>query len=199
MTPYTAYHDIQGIIYQDDMDKNRLMRKRITSPVPKDGTLNLCSHLSNIEQLGSNGITEEKIRPNNDKQRSPGVIYAVSVNIARVLKKEKKCKYKGEKKEALQHLRQNRSIPKLSETLRVFFDIEDSHGPSDAMHNPSHPLKVKKTLFQNSWRFIHFYQLSHSELVDIEKVALSSSLRITKIKVQLIKVKEPKEITINPH
>ncbi|GJX88713.1 hypothetical protein Tco_0340727 [Tanacetum coccineum] len=26
MTPYTAYHDIQGIIYQDDMDINRLMR-----------------------------------------------------------------------------------------------------------------------------------------------------------------------------
>ncbi|GKC11873.1 hypothetical protein Tco_1008655 [Tanacetum coccineum] len=26
MTPYIAYPDIQGIIYQDDMDKNRLMR-----------------------------------------------------------------------------------------------------------------------------------------------------------------------------
>ncbi|GKD39358.1 hypothetical protein Tco_1259565 [Tanacetum coccineum] len=26
MTPYTAYRDIQGIIYQDDMDINRLMR-----------------------------------------------------------------------------------------------------------------------------------------------------------------------------
>ncbi|GJW97380.1 hypothetical protein Tco_0179188 [Tanacetum coccineum] len=25
-TPYTAYRDIQGIIYQDDMDRNRLMR-----------------------------------------------------------------------------------------------------------------------------------------------------------------------------
>ncbi|GJW01209.1 hypothetical protein Tco_1556460 [Tanacetum coccineum] len=25
MTPYTTYHDIQGIIYQDDMDRNRLM------------------------------------------------------------------------------------------------------------------------------------------------------------------------------
>ncbi|GJV63393.1 hypothetical protein Tco_1474221 [Tanacetum coccineum] len=49
-------------------------------------------------------------------------------------------------------------------------DIEDSHGPSDAMHNPSQPLKVGKTLFQNSWRFTHFYQLSHSKLVDIEKV-----------------------------
>ncbi|GJU39061.1 hypothetical protein Tco_1192018 [Tanacetum coccineum] len=61
-------------------------------------------------------------------------------------------------------------------------DIEDNHGPSDAMHNPSQPLKVGKTLFQNSRRFTHFYQLSHSELVDIEKVALSSSLRSLKSK-----------------
>ncbi|GJV54198.1 hypothetical protein Tco_1449939 [Tanacetum coccineum] len=39
MTPYTAYHDIQGIIYQDDMDRNRLMR---TDELYKfsDGTLN---------------------------------------------------------------------------------------------------------------------------------------------------------------
>ncbi|GKF62539.1 hypothetical protein Tco_0182593, partial [Tanacetum coccineum] len=26
MTPYTAYHDIQGIIYQDNINRNRLMR-----------------------------------------------------------------------------------------------------------------------------------------------------------------------------
>ncbi|GJZ83126.1 hypothetical protein Tco_0648299 [Tanacetum coccineum] len=39
MTPYTAYHDIQGIIYQDDMDRNRLM---CTDELHKfsDGTLN---------------------------------------------------------------------------------------------------------------------------------------------------------------
>ncbi|GJT97475.1 hypothetical protein Tco_1092993 [Tanacetum coccineum] len=38
-TPYTTYHDIQGIIYQDDMDRNRLMR---TDELHKfsDGTLN---------------------------------------------------------------------------------------------------------------------------------------------------------------
>ncbi|GJS59098.1 hypothetical protein Tco_0653882 [Tanacetum coccineum] len=38
-TPYTAYRDIQGIIYQDDMDRNRLMR---TDELHKfsDGTLN---------------------------------------------------------------------------------------------------------------------------------------------------------------
>ncbi|GKB72587.1 hypothetical protein Tco_0933999 [Tanacetum coccineum] len=39
MTPYTAYHDIQGIIYQDDMDINRLM---LTDELYKfsDDTLN---------------------------------------------------------------------------------------------------------------------------------------------------------------
>ncbi|GJV05956.1 hypothetical protein Tco_1343612 [Tanacetum coccineum] len=39
MTPYTAYLDIQGIIYQDDMDRTRLMR---TEELHKfsDGTLN---------------------------------------------------------------------------------------------------------------------------------------------------------------
>ncbi|GJY03297.1 hypothetical protein Tco_0369237 [Tanacetum coccineum] len=39
MTPYTAYPDIQGIIYQDDMNRNRLMR---TEELHKfsDGTLN---------------------------------------------------------------------------------------------------------------------------------------------------------------
>ncbi|GKD81007.1 hypothetical protein Tco_1347846 [Tanacetum coccineum] len=59
---------------------------------------------------------------------------------------------------------------------KMLSGIEDSHGASDAMHNPSQPLKVGKTLFQNSRRFAHFYQLSHSELVGIEKVALNSSL-----------------------
>ncbi|GJS68484.1 hypothetical protein Tco_0683049 [Tanacetum coccineum] len=39
MTPYTAYPDIQGIIYQDDIDRNRLM---CTEELHKfrDGTLN---------------------------------------------------------------------------------------------------------------------------------------------------------------
>nr|GEV89556.1 hypothetical protein [Tanacetum cinerariifolium] len=54
---------------------------------------------------------------------------------------------------------------------------QDSHHmPSGAMHNPSQPLKVRKTLFQNSRRYTHFYRLSHSELVGIEKEELSFSL-----------------------
>nr|GFB21069.1 hypothetical protein [Tanacetum cinerariifolium] len=57
--------------------------------------------------------------------------------------------------------------------------LKDSyHVPSDAMHNPSQPLKVRTTLFQDSGRYTYFYRLSHSELVGIEKEALSSSLRL---------------------
>ncbi|GKA55858.1 hypothetical protein Tco_0754930 [Tanacetum coccineum] len=42
MTPYTTYPDIQVIIYQDDMERNRLMR---TEELHKfsDGTLKPCS------------------------------------------------------------------------------------------------------------------------------------------------------------
>ncbi|GJT81929.1 hypothetical protein Tco_1056271 [Tanacetum coccineum] len=48
LTPYTTYHDIQGILYQDDMDINRLMR---TDELHKfsDGTLNhVCTALNDI-------------------------------------------------------------------------------------------------------------------------------------------------------
>ncbi|GJT63840.1 hypothetical protein Tco_1015320 [Tanacetum coccineum] len=47
---------------------------------------------------------------------------------------------------------------------------------------PSHSRSLKRLLFHFSWRLTHFYRLSHSELVDIEKVAVSSSLRSLKPK-----------------
>nr|GEY93429.1 hypothetical protein [Tanacetum cinerariifolium] len=69
------------------------------------------------------------------------------------------------------------SIDKMLKTRRIMRSLERFVGGRlDAMHIPSQPLKVKETLFQNSPRFTHFYRLSHSELVGIEKVALSSSL-----------------------
>ncbi|GKA01208.1 hypothetical protein Tco_0673873, partial [Tanacetum coccineum] len=39
MTPYTAYPDIQGIIYKDDVDRNHLMCTKELYKF-KDGTLN---------------------------------------------------------------------------------------------------------------------------------------------------------------
>ncbi|GJX09118.1 hypothetical protein Tco_0198977 [Tanacetum coccineum] len=41
---------------------------------------------------------------------------------------------------------------------------------------PSHSESLKRFLFHFSWRSTRFYQLSHSEIVDIEKVAVHSSL-----------------------
>ncbi|GJV10251.1 hypothetical protein Tco_1351792 [Tanacetum coccineum] len=43
-----------------------------------------------------------------------------------------------------QHFRQKPVNTLLVRNTLVLSDIEDSHGPSDAMHNPSQPLKVRK-------------------------------------------------------
>nr|GEY50338.1 copia protein [Tanacetum cinerariifolium] len=76
-------------------------------------------------------------------------------------------------------------------------------GPSDARHNPSKLLRLllKEDYFISHGdqhasidfliprslilkRSTHFYWLSHSEIVDIEKVAVHSSLRVPNIKVE---------------
>ncbi|GKA75868.1 hypothetical protein Tco_0782246 [Tanacetum coccineum] len=84
MTPYTAYHDIQGIIYQDDMDRNCLMR---TDELHKfsDGTLNYVrTSLNDI----ATGIQMEYLPKRKwtkqDKQRARVMIKAI----------DKKLKYR---------------------------------------------------------------------------------------------------------
>nr|GEU77522.1 hypothetical protein [Tanacetum cinerariifolium] len=47
---------------------------------------------------------------------------------------------------------------------------------------PSHSRSLNKLLFHFSWRFTHFYRLSRSKSVDIEKLAVCSSLRSLKQK-----------------
>ncbi|GJV46395.1 hypothetical protein Tco_1430931 [Tanacetum coccineum] len=84
MTPYTLYHDIQGIIYLDDMDKNRLMR---TDELYKfsDGTLN---HVRTSLNDIATGIQMEYLRKKKwtkqDKQRAQVMIKAI----------DKKLKYR---------------------------------------------------------------------------------------------------------
>ncbi|GKC75922.1 hypothetical protein Tco_1126696, partial [Tanacetum coccineum] len=76
MTPYTAYLDIQGIIYQDDMNKNRLMR---TDELYKfsDGTLN---HVHTALNDIATGIQMEYLPKrrwtNQDKRRARVMINA---------------------------------------------------------------------------------------------------------------------------
>ncbi|GJR16723.1 hypothetical protein Tco_0965250 [Tanacetum coccineum] len=73
MTPYTAYHNIQGIIYQDDMDRNHLMR---TDELYKfsDGTLN---HVRTALNDIATGIQMEYLPKRKwskqDKQRAVSV------------------------------------------------------------------------------------------------------------------------------
>ncbi|GJT82848.1 hypothetical protein Tco_1057190 [Tanacetum coccineum] len=83
-TPYTAYRDIQGIIYQDDMDRNRLMR---TDELHKfsDGTLN---HVRTSLNDIATGIQMEYLPKRKwtkqDKQRARVMIKAI----------DKKLKYR---------------------------------------------------------------------------------------------------------
>ncbi|GKB22847.1 hypothetical protein Tco_0862248 [Tanacetum coccineum] len=61
----------------------------------------------------------------------------------------------------------------VSYEVSVLSDIEDSHGPSDAMHNlPSNQRFSKYSCFISHGDYTHFYRLSHSELVDIEKMEI---------------------------
>ncbi|GJR79651.1 hypothetical protein Tco_0150436 [Tanacetum coccineum] len=77
ITPYTAYHDIQGIIYQDDMDINYLMR---TNKLHKfsDGTLN---HVRTALNDIAIGIQMEYLPKRKwskkDKQRARVMINAI--------------------------------------------------------------------------------------------------------------------------
>ncbi|GJT35176.1 hypothetical protein Tco_0925595 [Tanacetum coccineum] len=73
----------------------------------------------------------------------------------------------------------------------MIFCIEESHHrTSDAINiNPSQLLRaslIKEVLFHFSRRSTRFYRLSHSEIVDIEKVAVRSSLRSPNNKSALI-------------
>ncbi|GJV45288.1 hypothetical protein Tco_1429824 [Tanacetum coccineum] len=78
MTRYTAYPDIQGIIYQDDMNINRLMR---TDELHKfsDGTLN---HVRTALNDIATGIQTEYLPKrrwtNQDKRRARVMIDAIN-------------------------------------------------------------------------------------------------------------------------
>ncbi|GJY02279.1 hypothetical protein Tco_0360431 [Tanacetum coccineum] len=77
MTPYTAYPDIQGIIYQDDIDKNRLMRIDELHKF-SDGTLN---HVRTALNDIATGIQMEYLPKRRwtkqDKQRARVMINAI--------------------------------------------------------------------------------------------------------------------------
>ncbi|GKA84035.1 hypothetical protein Tco_0805630, partial [Tanacetum coccineum] len=76
-TPYTAYRDIQSIIYQDDMNRNCLMR---TDELHKfsDGTLNhVCTSLNDIATGIQMKYLPKRKWSKQDKQRARVMIKAI--------------------------------------------------------------------------------------------------------------------------
>nr|GEX93454.1 retrovirus-related Pol polyprotein from transposon TNT 1-94 [Tanacetum cinerariifolium] len=87
------------------------------------------------------------------------------------------------------HLRMCKDVP--TKMMKMFLLVEnpDNHEdlgiPIQVTHksnSPNHSRSINRLLFHFSWSLTHFYRLSHSELVDIEKVAVCSSLRSPKSK-----------------
>ncbi|GJU70212.1 hypothetical protein Tco_1256471 [Tanacetum coccineum] len=77
MTPYTAYPDIHGIIYQDDIDRNCLMR---TDELHKfnDDTLNhVCTALNDIATRIQMEYLPKRKSSKQDKQRARVMINAI--------------------------------------------------------------------------------------------------------------------------
>nr|GEX12293.1 hypothetical protein [Tanacetum cinerariifolium] len=78
MTPYTAYPDIQGIIYEDEINKKHLMR---TDEIHKfsDGTLNHVRTVLNDIATGTEmDYLPKRKRSKQDKQRACVMINAIN-------------------------------------------------------------------------------------------------------------------------
>ncbi|GJR66437.1 hypothetical protein Tco_0012502 [Tanacetum coccineum] len=81
MTPYTAYPDIQGIIYEDEMNRNRLMR---TEELHKfsDGTLNhVRTALNDIDRGIDIDYLPKRKWSKQDKQRARVMIKAIDMKL----------------------------------------------------------------------------------------------------------------------
>nr|GEU39204.1 reverse transcriptase domain-containing protein [Tanacetum cinerariifolium] len=106
----------------------------------------------------------------------------VRVEVLGKIKSENKGRVPTEMELEPEHTQQGFSY-EVSKHL-LLSGIEDSVMDSVThKFNPSgHSRYLNKLLFHLSLSFMHFYRLSHSELVDIEKVAVCSSLRSLKPK-----------------
>ncbi|GJU04875.1 hypothetical protein Tco_1121305 [Tanacetum coccineum] len=82
------------------------------------------------------------------EQTQQGVSNEVLVSIKGVEELKRNVKIRVKRKKLSLHLGRNRVNTYAIRNTKLLFGIEDSHhGPSDAMHNPSQPLKVsQKTL-----------------------------------------------------
>nr|GEW24483.1 reverse transcriptase domain-containing protein [Tanacetum cinerariifolium]GEW24498.1 reverse transcriptase domain-containing protein [Tanacetum cinerariifolium] len=119
--PYTPYKIPQGFIYVVDYQRNRLMRSEELYKF-SDGTLTTL--LPSLEDITKN--IDMKYLPKRrwstlEKKRSHYIIKDIN--------------------KLLKERRMMRSLEKFVSNTKMLSDIEDTHGPSDAMQNPSYPLK----------------------------------------------------------
>ncbi|GJR35902.1 hypothetical protein Tco_1211586 [Tanacetum coccineum] len=79
------------------------------------------------------------------EQTQQGISDEVLVSIERVEDLKRNVKIKVKRKKPSLHLGRNRVNTYAIRNTKLLSGIEDSHhGPSDAMHNPSQPLKVSQ-------------------------------------------------------
>ncbi|GKD64311.1 hypothetical protein Tco_1306419, partial [Tanacetum coccineum] len=77
MTPYTAYHDIQGVFYQDDIDRNHLMRADELHKFSDDMLNHVRTALNDIATGIQMEYSPKKKWSKQDKQRARVMINAI--------------------------------------------------------------------------------------------------------------------------
>nr|GEX69188.1 hypothetical protein [Tanacetum cinerariifolium] len=171
---YTAYSNLRGFIYQNKDKEDRLMR--IDKLHKCDGTLNnvrtaLDDHLKGIQMK----YLPQAIWRKSDKERAAAMIKAIfkQLKTRRIMQSLEKFVggrlYEGD-------------LGYYNRPYDLSYDvliIQSRHGPGDTMQNPSLATQSLSTdsCFISHGDYTHFYRPSHSELVGIEKEALSSSLQ----------------------
>nr|GEV88816.1 hypothetical protein [Tanacetum cinerariifolium] len=134
--PYTPYKNLQGFIYVNDYQRNRLMRSDKLYKF-SDGTLTkLFSSLEDITKNINMDYFPKRRWSTLEKKRAHYMIKYINKllkerRMMRSLEKFVGCRLYGTDLSLLQ-----RTI-----RLRHIVFISQSHGPSDAMHNPPDPLK----------------------------------------------------------
>ncbi|GJU76367.1 hypothetical protein Tco_1273437 [Tanacetum coccineum] len=165
---HTITPDPRGFIYENKDKKNRLMRIDELHKF-SDGTLDDVRTALNDRLKGIRmEYLPQTFWSQHDKVNARAMIQAIG----------QKLTDKDESSGAWRDL--------LWKTISgVLSDIEDSHGPSDAMHKPLPATQSRKDFVSKLklTRYTHSYDFSTPSYVDIEKVALSSTLQSLKLKV----------------
>ncbi|GKA29809.1 hypothetical protein Tco_0716054 [Tanacetum coccineum] len=148
-TTYTTYSNPRGFIYQNQDKKNRLMRIDELHKF-SNGTLNdVRSALDDTLKRIRMKYLLQTVWRNVDRERAGAMIQAIDRQLRNKRIMRSLEKFVGGRLHRYSNLiiqpeseGSTQGYPLDSvEVLRLLSDIEDCHGPSDAMHNPSYSLK----------------------------------------------------------